>query len=421
MPIHLTSAEVPGVVVASPPGVRPSRETVFPLNLPYAGANRDASSKYRLECLSLNARVLTTRSNYALQLNVAIGEAWRKHVAHLDDPFAKGQTVEKLARKFTELHARTKRKYPFLARVPKVELVQPDPANPESVLHFLVTVPAYTGLVTDDPYLWETLGIPEELVETDGNRHGFFNPGEDLMAYPGEAVLGGMNLWQAYEGARGEDLPAVTQPLMEVIFFENEAFLPLSTKTSKPLDVVGATEALVPLLGTGLGLLNLKSSYLEVQSTTAGELQFRSKGFTPVAVGDPPELADCKLQVRLSPELARFMSLTDGTLTFPSDDKREYTVKLPPDNASRPDPLLHRYPLALMCTNLGSGEHYIEGFGKVSLLGYALSSDHFRGDGIVVQGQANELRLFLVDLHHEVIESLDDTAYYLGLNVTNLF
>jgi hypothetical protein len=57
----------------------------------------------------------------------------------------------------------------------------------------------------------------------------------------------------------------------------------------------------------------------------------------------------------------------------------------------------------------------------VSLLAYALSSDHFRGDGIVVQGQANELRLFLVDLHHEVVESLDDTAYYLGLNVTNLF
>jgi hypothetical protein len=427
MPIHLTSAHVKGGVSGTTTESVP--ETVFPLSLPYSGANRDASSKYRVECLSLNARVLTTRSTYALELNLTLKEdKWQKHMARLDNPFATGQTVATLARKFADLHARTKRKYPFLTRVPRVELVQPDPSKPDSALHFMVTLPAYTSLTTDDPFLWETMGIAEELVESDpdATRHGFFNPGGDVMVYVGDPVQTGLNLALSYEGARGEDAPAVNQPLMEVTFSHpSDAFLPLSAKESKPLDVVGATTALGQLLETGLAMLNLRTSYLEVQSTSSGELQFRSKNFSAgaeaVVGGDPPEVAACLVTVRFSPEITRFLSLTDSQLTFPSDDKREYTVKLPPDNASRPDPLLHRYPLALMCTNLGSGEHYIEGFGKVSLLGYALSSDHFRGDGIVVQGQANELRLFLVDLHHEVVRSFEDTAYFLGLNTTNLF
>jgi hypothetical protein len=429
MPFNLTSARVEGRGGGGGGGGREKRgtaevsEAVFPLRLPFSGSTHTGTEKYRLNALSLNARVETSRSHYNLELSLVLPEASKKYSAHLDQPFAEGQTVEKLYRKFVDLQVKLKKKYAFLARLPKLELVQPG-SRKGAKLHFEVTLPTHTSLVTDDPFLWEAMGFPTELVEssvadeTSGEmtRHGFSNSGEDLLVFVGDGLPGALDLALTYETVSEESTP-LRQPLIEVEFSPPDDFLKLSSEEKKPLDVVGATTALGQLLETGLGVLNLRSSFLEVLSPKVGELQFRSKEFERGEEEDP----SCELHLRFSPEVARFLSLADHLVTFPSDDKREFTVALPPDNARRPDPLLRRFPLALMCTNHGSGEHYIEGLGRVSLLAYALSPDHFRGDGIVVQGEANELRLFFVDLHHEVVPNVEDTSYFLGLNITNLF
>jgi hypothetical protein len=434
MPFNLTSVRVEGRPGGGGGGGRQKRgtagatEAAFPLRLPFSGSNRTGNEKYRVEVISLNARVETSRSHYNLELSLVWQDKWRMHLARLDQPVARGQTVDKLGRKFAELQVKLKRKYPFLARVPKVELVQPDASSaPGTKLHFEVLLPAHTRMTTDDPYLWEAMGFPTELVESlspdvegetgDMSRHGFSNSSQDLLVFVGADLPAGLDLDLSYKTV-SEDSTPLRQPLIQVDFTSKGEFLPLSSKESKPMDVVGATTALAQLVEAGLGKLNLRSSFLEVQAPTAGELQFRSREF---GSGDGGEEASCELDVRFSPALAHFLSLTDRLVTFPSDDKREFTVTLPPESSRRPDPLLRRYPLSLMCTNHGSGDHYIEGMGRVSLLAYALSPDHFRGDGIVVQGEADELRLFFVDLHHEVVPNVEDTSYFLGLNITNLF
>jgi hypothetical protein len=379
-----------------------------------SGSNPERRDKYRLKCVSLHSLTDQPRSHYPLEMTVNFSQDTDVYHTHMVYPFSQDSTPDKVGVKFREFLLRMRKRYPFLSRLPRVDLVQPD-SVPGAKLHFKATIPPYTSLVTDDLHLFETLGFsPELLDEADEDGHGgFVNDGSGILEYHGKNLNKALNLSDEYREKRlSVGALAVRDPKFWVEFTAGQDWTPLSLQETAPIDAVGAAVALGDLLERGLNLNNLHTSFVEVQSTAANELQFRSKQFLGA---EDESAASCELVIRFSSELARLFSLVDRELTFHSDDKREYLVTVPDRRLE--DPLLKSFPLALLSTNHGLGEHYLEGHGRVSLLGYALTPSQILGEGLEVEGEARELRILFLDRHQKIVRSEDERSHFLALTL----
>lgn len=387
-------------------------ELVFPVQVPGGGRVKAAA-------MSFKSRTAAKRSRYELEMNLGFTDDSDLYQSFLVDPLGRASTVDKLGNKFKELSTRMKKKYPFMSRLPKLELLQPEAATGQK-LHWRITLPPYTQLFVDAPSFLKLLGFDEIHLQEHKRQlynsefktcHGIVNDGDEYLELEGAVAVRDANLETEYKEISG--LEAVPREVrVEVTFLSGDAWLPLSLDEPASVDRVGATSALSELLQHGLDLLNLHTSYLEVSATSLRQLAVKSREFAEEGS------ASCVLQLRFSPETARLLHLADLLLSFPSDDKREHLLEL--TDGPVDDPLEHRYPLALACSSHGEGNDYVQGFGRLSILGYAFSPESFFVvDGVVLQGDASQIRLFLIDCHYETFVTDDDMEYFLTLELTS--
>ena len=394
-------------------------EILFPIRLPVSSSNPGGVDKFRAVPVHLTSRTDVAVSRYSMEMSLFFEEDADVFKYTTFGPmFPVDTSVDKVGDKFQAFNESLQKRYPFLARVPKIELVQPDPAT-GTKLHFRVTMPPFTSLLSSDPHLFAILRFPPGQVKTlrdeEGkNGYGFYNAGENVQVcdaanFNREAELHEES--KIIRGGIGPTQASVRNYPMEVTFFGAKDWLPLTLDEPLPMDLMGATKGLSELTEQGLQLLNFNTSFLEVRPTAINQLVVKS-----LILPSTEEAVNCLVEVRLSVELASFLQLKDPLLQFPTNDGMDYLMEV--SNLSQEDPMKKLYPLTLECLNHGQGEHYLEGRGKISLLGCALSNGHFVGEGVELKGEVNQLRLLIFDRHQEPFKCQHDISHFLTLELT---
>jgi len=350
----------------------------------------------------------------------------------LTKPFDVGQTHTQLAETLDAFRQRVVNHFPDLRAVPLLEMRD----RGDQVLWSAV-LPPFTTVTTDSPHLFNLMGFDDAVeLSTAADREvsALVNYSPQTMILKARPQLMGDTLDARYRTVV-EDATPLPPELEGVLLLEEEEeeeavlqpqaviplpdrvyltvhvltdWLPQTLSTKKTLTVREAAQSLALIVSNGLALLNLKPEVLKVTQDQGG-----------VRIVNH-HLATSRLTVHLLFPDRVALFLGQQTLSFPLNDKR--SVLLKPDEHRATDPLLPLLPLMLVSADGGSGgrggDSYVQGVGWCNVVALMTGVNKFRGQGsLVLRGDAQHLRLILLDKTLRRVTFQEDTRFYLTLKL----
>jgi hypothetical protein len=406
-------------------------DIVFPIDLDTALSTvpRGRRPRFRVTPIALTTYVQEKRINY--EMNACL--RFHGGTDHLPIKLAnvlkedvKATDIAPQLRKAIEVAGTT---YYALSGFPHLQYVARH--IDEDYSYFRAILPSHTALYFSERFFLEMLGFDTNKVEafdepeprrsgSTGIVYGFIN------RYAGLLTINGDPLPEGSEDVESLDVrfitlrtaaklalpdPADPSVWMDVVFLTKN-WLPLELATKRPLNRAVATESLSYLVDLAQRLLNVASEQLQVKATGSREIVIQSKD---ARVETDPDMAKIDLLIDLSPTLARFLQ-TEKLLTFPLYDSRSMLFEVRDD--FQDDPLQGHYPIHLVAPGQAEVNCAMHGMGTKAVMALMLDPTSFRGEGVVLTGDASELRLRLLDKSLKPVKVRDKTVFCLNMDVT---
>ena len=390
----------------------------FPIDLP--NPTTVNSGRYDLKAVALKAHGLAKPEPYELRTRLNFLDGSDSYNTFLQTPFSENSTPKTVGDQLAGAGDRAKVHFKDFQVTPTIVAEE---ANANGDIQFVVELPAYTALFSDNPDFFRTLGFDEEAIVNISSMvqnvkttpkgtpsYGFFNVQPGLLRISSITHLVSQPMDLFYEAVMKEQ-PA-GQFKIEYHYFTDWMFT--RTRDARPYNRLTATQTLANMIEDGVATLNLDPALFLVESDGVDGIAIRQTG----AARPNSKL---EFQIMFPPNLAEFLNLSDDpVLTFPLFDPRRYVIQ--PKEAleeKHGDLNKSRYPIGVV---LNSGQaianNYIHGLGRVAMLGLMLDVDTVVGEGATLFGQAQELRMRLYDSQLQPLVHKTPVTYTLSLIMT---
>ncbi|MGD0638828.1 MAG: hypothetical protein ABSA72_12395 [Nitrososphaerales archaeon] len=415
-------------------------ECFFPINLrtalnfvPY-GEN----PRFRATPIAWSGYIHEKKSDYAMNASLRFHGGTDRLGFHLENVLQEGVVPADVAKKFAEAMIPAEALYARLANFPKVTTIVEGPT-----VRFEILLPSHSAMYFSEQFFLEALGFSKnavrEINDTDPRRppkdsagdatstetaprvervYGLVNDRAGLMKVSGERLKADEPIDLRYLGlkhpndvdveaaAASDDIKSVW---MDIVFLTKN-WLPIALANKRPLNRNAANDVLAFSIDQALRLLNVDPALMNVKPTGLREILIESREFDE----HDATVAKFDLELEFSQPLARYLQ-SEKSITFPLYyDKRSVLLEARDD--FREDPLEGYYPLH-MVTSSSDTNCEIHGLGTKCLLALMLDRSNFKGEGVVLTGDVQELRLRLLDKALKPIRVRDKTVFTLSLDL----